>query len=103
MDTHSACLGISARERYLILRPPKENGRSGRKGGPADNSKNTELFHDRSSLTISRWMSSAASGGREQTECAACADFAPHEYALNVRMRPAHLGERDLLLMGITQ
>src|SRR6516225_11705615 len=52
MDARNACYwpGISAvkRERYLILRPLQRKGGHSQQGGTADNSKHTELFHDRS-------------------------------------------------------
>src|SRR5262245_20372040 len=52
------------RERDFILRPLQRTGRHGQQGGTTDNSKHTELFHDRSSLTIFGWMVATRRIGR---------------------------------------
>src|SRR6516225_3775773 len=77
MDARSACSGISARERYLILRPLQRKGSHSQQGGTADNSKHTELFHDLSPTSKGTFQGTKAPMFKNQIGARCCKSRAP--------------------------
>src|SRR5262249_49811868 len=71
--------GISAvkRERYLIWRPWQQKGRKSQQGGTADNSKHTELFHDRSPTSKGTFLGTKAPMFKNQIGARGCKSRAP--------------------------